>query len=89
MKAPAKHATDPSIEQVSKHPDADHTNHANLGRLQQLEGLVDELIKMSPQENRIRSYMKAVGLPYSDDPMERMDSVLTALDDASLRTVDQ
>lgn len=51
-------------------------------RIAQLETLVDELIKESPQEARIRSYMKAAGLPYSSDPIVRMNCVLEALDGA-------
>lgn len=51
-------------------------------RIAQLENLVDELIKESPQEARIRSYMKAAGLPYSSDPIDRMNCVLQALDGA-------
>lgn len=54
-------------------------------KLEQLEDLVDELIKESPQEARIRSFMKAAGLQYSEDPIERMNSVLTALDGARSR----
>lgn len=51
-------------------------------RITRLEILVDELIKEKPQESRVRSYMKAAGLPYVEDPIERMNSVLTALNGA-------
>lgn len=51
-------------------------------RLARLECLVDELVKDSPREARIKSYMKAAGLPYSADPIDRMNCVLEALDDA-------
>jgi len=51
-------------------------------RLARLECLVDELVKDSPQETRIKSYMKAAGLPYNTDPIDRMNCVLEALDDA-------
>jgi hypothetical protein len=50
--------------------------------LDRLEDLVDELVKESPQESRIRTCMKAVGLPYTADPIERMNCVLTALEGA-------
>lgn len=52
------------------------------GRIAQLEVLVDEMIKDSPHENRIRGYMKAVGLAYDADPIVRMSSVLEALEGA-------
>lgn len=49
-------------------------------KLAKLEILVDELIKETPHETRIRTYMKAAGLPYQADPIMRMNSVLEALD---------
>lgn len=51
-------------------------------RIAQLEILVDELIKESPQETRIRTCMKAVGLEYSADPITRMEHVLRLLEGA-------
>lgn len=45
-----------------------------------LEILVDELIRSSPREDRIQSYMQAAKLPYSADPVTRMTTVLGALD---------
>lgn len=45
-----------------------------------LENLVDELAKPKPQEERIRSYMRQVGLEYTDDPIEQLNCVLQALE---------
>ena len=59
-------------------------SHPDL-RIQQLETLVDELIKDSPQEATLRSCMKAVGVAYSVDPVVRMHRVLEALEDAKAR----
>lgn len=50
-------------------------------RLNALEILVDELIKDVPSEEKVRIGMENVGLPYTADPIARMTSVLTALDD--------
>jgi hypothetical protein len=47
-----------------------------------LEDLVDELVKDNPQETRIRTCMNAAGLPYTTDPVERMNCVLNALEGA-------
>jgi CO dehydrogenase/acetyl-CoA synthase delta subunit len=49
-------------------------------RMTQLESLVDELIKESPQEDRVRTCMLGAGLEYSSDPIERMENVLSALE---------
>jgi len=49
------------------------------GLLNQLEKLIDELIKDNPEEGRIRTYMEEAGLCYTEDPIERMHSVLSAL----------
>jgi hypothetical protein len=48
--------------------------------IDRLENLVDELIKQSPQEARIKAYMQKVGLDYTSDPIERFNSVLMALE---------
>ena len=47
-----------------------------------LESLVDELIKNTPNEDRVRKQMLAAGLNYSKDPIERMSLVLQAIEDA-------
>jgi hypothetical protein len=49
-------------------------------RLAKLEELVDEMIKDVPIESRVRACMKAVGVSYSTDPIERMKTVLSALE---------
>ena len=51
-----------------------------LKMVEQLEALVDELVKSAPHESRIRTCMEAVGLKYTIDPIERMNSVLATLD---------
>lgn len=48
--------------------------------LETLESLVDELTKPKPQEERIRAYMRQVGIEYTADPIEQLNSVLQALD---------
>ena len=50
------------------------------GDLDRLEELVDELMKQKPQEERIKTYMKNVGLEYNADPIIRLSTVLQALD---------
>ncbi len=52
--------------------------------LEALESLVDELAKQKPQEERIRSYMRQVGLAYTSDPIEQLDSVLRALENKTI-----
>jgi hypothetical protein len=55
-------------------------NSVHPDRLELLEELVDELIKESPGESRIRGYMEAVGLTYTADPILRMTRVLEELE---------
>ena len=50
------------------------------GQLENLEFLVDELIKDRPLETRVRQYMEAAGLPYMTDIIERMSLVLATMD---------
>jgi hypothetical protein len=52
----------------------------DLNDLDQLEELVDELMKQKPQEERIKAYMKNVGLDYIADPIMRLGTVLQALE---------
>ncbi len=49
-------------------------------KIDQLENLVDELVKQEPQEERIKTYMRQAGLGYISDPIERLNTVLQALD---------
>jgi len=49
-------------------------------RIRTLEILVDELIKDSPQEDIIKESMQRVGLSYKEDPVDRLNMVLEALD---------
>ncbi len=44
--------------------------------LQQLEILVDELIKEVPNEDLVKNYMKEAGLDYQKDPVSRINYVL-------------
>ena len=48
--------------------------------LENLELLVDELIKDRPLEPRVRQYMEACGLTYTTDIIERMSLVLATMD---------
>jgi hypothetical protein len=49
-------------------------------KIEKLELLVDELVKETPEERKIRGYMKSAGLSYSDDPVERMNRVFAELE---------
>lgn len=44
--------------------------------LSELDHLVDELMKDQPDEKLIRQLMLKVGVPYSKDPIERVNRVL-------------
>lgn len=44
-----------------------------------LEVLVEEMLKPKPCEQTVKSMMKGNGLPYSSDPIERVNLVLRAL----------
>lgn len=48
-------------------------------RLRILELLVDELTKDSPSEALVKNYMDQSGLPYVEDPVDRINMVLKAL----------
>ncbi|RYZ72378.1 MAG: hypothetical protein EOP05_11065 [Proteobacteria bacterium] len=50
--------------------------------LDHLEDLIDELIKDNPEETLVRLHMKAAGMKYSSDPVSRLSTVLTALEQA-------
>lgn len=50
--------------------------------LHQLEALVDELVKASPNEIKIRECMELAGLTYVVDPIERMNLVLSLMEGA-------
>jgi hypothetical protein len=44
-----------------------------------LEGLVNELLKAAPEEEKIQSFMTAAGLEDPIDPVARIQTVLDAL----------
>jgi hypothetical protein len=48
-------------------------------RVSQLESLVDELLKESPEEVSIKTKMESLKIPYTSDPVERINRVLQAL----------
>ena len=48
----------------------------DIMELQQLEILVDELIKEVPNEDLVKNYMKEAGLDYQKDPVSRINYVL-------------
>ena len=49
------------------------------------ENLVEELLKDQPEEKRVETYMKKVGLDYTQDPLKRINQVLMALHDEKNR----
>jgi hypothetical protein len=51
----------------------------NTDRVGQLEALVEELLKDSPTEPIIEKQMKELDIPYTQDPVERINRVLEAL----------
>ncbi len=56
------------------------THASNSLKIDQLENLVDELVKHEPREERIKAYMREAGLGYVADPIERLNTVLQALE---------
>ncbi len=48
-------------------------------QVENLEFLVEEMIKDEPEEAFIKSFMQKSGLSYSEDPIERLNTVLQAL----------
>jgi len=51
----------------------------NEGQLSALEGLVNELMKASPVEEKIQSFMALAGLNDPKDQLARIQAVLDAL----------
>jgi len=51
----------------------------NSDRVGRLEELVEELLKDNPMEPIIEKQMKDLEIPYTDDPVERINRVLEAL----------
>jgi hypothetical protein len=49
------------------------------GTIEPLECLVEEMLKDEPKEETIKEQMKLIGIPYSSDPIERLNAVLFAL----------
>jgi hypothetical protein len=45
-------------------------------KIEELDVLVDELMKDQPNENLVQSLMIKLKLPYSTDPIERINKVL-------------
>lgn len=46
---------------------------------QQLEVLVEELMKNSPNKVKVKKLMTACGLPYSADPLRQISTVLNSM----------
>jgi hypothetical protein len=57
-------------------------------RLDHLEELAEELIKEIPEENIVRAHMKAAGLRYTDNAVDRLSQVLQSLEVAKRTTED-
>lgn len=54
-----------------------HLHNFNfMDKLGELDLLVDELMKDQPDEKLVRQLMLRVGVPYSKDPIERVNRVL-------------
>ena len=49
---------------------------ATIQRLNQLENLVNELVKEEPCEKTIKKCMKLVGLKYHEDVLDQLGTVL-------------
>jgi hypothetical protein len=45
-----------------------------------LEALIDELLKDKPSETKVRAFMLAAGLNYTTDSVQRMSLVLAEMD---------
>ena len=56
---------------------------AGLEPIDILENLVDELMKDQPEEQKLKDGMKAVGIEYSDDPVERINRVLRKMHESN------
>lgn len=56
-------------------------------RLEDLESLVEELIKKDPNDEWINRQMQRAGLKVTNDPIERINQVLTALHFAETKKV--
>jgi hypothetical protein len=48
-------------------------------RVDKLESLVEELLKDSPTEGEVEKKMQELSIPYTSDPVERINRVLEAL----------
>ncbi|MBK7843986.1 MAG: hypothetical protein IPJ71_09850 [Bdellovibrionales bacterium] len=48
-------------------------------KVENLEALVEELLKAAPEEKLVEERMRLTGIPYSTDPIERINLVLRAL----------
>ncbi len=51
----------------------------SIDKKQQINTLVDELTKTKPNLQIVRTSMEALGLKFSDDPVERLNTVLMSL----------
>jgi hypothetical protein len=47
-----------------------------IGKQLEFQKLVDELIKVKPNQTKIRQLTTKLGLPYRKDPIEQLDFVL-------------
>ncbi len=50
--------------------------------------LVDELTKMTPDLEKVKTIMLALNIPYSDDPVTLLNSVLVAINTLDLPGVE-
>ncbi len=63
-----------TLEDSGKNPES------KIEKLENLELLVNELLKEKPDEAQVRLFMKTTGLPYCGNSLERLNQVISALE---------
>ena len=54
---------------------------ADLGAVapEAIQKLIDEMVKPRPDDQRVRTMMQEMGLPFHEDPIDQMNMLLRAL----------
>lgn len=55
--------------------------------LQTLESLIQELTKESPSTLKVKKMMLEQGLPFSQDPIQQMSTVLTVMNSTPVKKI--